>query len=236
MSNSNKIKGISRRDFLKGTAAGALGVAAAGLLGGCASTTEKQECPPCESTSSASSAGWPAVEALEPKVPMEGVVAFVKEPIADSEIVKTENVDVVVCGMGPAGFAASIASAQQGLKTVVLEKGQVGTYRSATIGGLTDRIHKKYGVEFDTKQWLDDAMVNSMFYGNQAIYQRWIDTQEEAINWFLDLFGLPDEDFKLTFAAGDFPDFYEPYDITSLSRSWNTSINIRWLRRKSSSC
>lgn len=115
---------------------------------------------------------------------------------------------------------------QQGLKTVVLEKGQVGTYRSATIGGLTDRIHKKYGVEFDAKQWLDDAMVNSMFYGNQAIYQRWIDTQEEAINWFLDLFGLPDEDFKLTFAAGDFPDFYEPYDPTSLSRSWNTSINI----------
>ena len=103
MSNSNKIKGISRRDFLKGTAAGALGVAAAGLLGGCASTPEKQECPPCEPTPSASSAGWPAVEALEPKVPMEGVVAFVKEPIADSEIVKTENVDVVVCGMGPAG-------------------------------------------------------------------------------------------------------------------------------------
>lgn len=34
MSNSNKIKGISRRDFLKGTAAGALGVAAAGLLWG----------------------------------------------------------------------------------------------------------------------------------------------------------------------------------------------------------
>ena len=75
MSNSNKIKGISRRDFLKGTAAGALGVAAAGLLGGCASTPEKQECPPCEPTPSASSAGWPAVEALEPKVPMEGVVA-----------------------------------------------------------------------------------------------------------------------------------------------------------------
>ena len=152
MSNSNKIKGISRRDFLKGTAAGALGVAAAGLLGGCTSTPEKQECPPCEPTSSASSAGWPAVEALEPKVPMEGVVAFVKEPIADSEIVKTENVDVVVCGMGPAGFAASIASAQQGLKTVVLEKGQVGTYRSATIGGLTDRIHK-IPVSGDERDW-----------------------------------------------------------------------------------
>ena len=55
---------------------------------------------------------------------MEGVVAFVKEPIADSEIVKTENVDVVVCGMGPAGFAASIASAQQGLKPSFWKKGR----------------------------------------------------------------------------------------------------------------
>ena len=51
MSNSNKIKGISRRDFLKGTAAGALGVAAAGLLGGCtrlqARERKKNRLPVC---------------------------------------------------------------------------------------------------------------------------------------------------------------------------------------------
>ena len=33
-------KGISRREFLKGTAASALGVAALGLLGGCAAENE----------------------------------------------------------------------------------------------------------------------------------------------------------------------------------------------------
>lgn len=36
-----KNKGISRRDFLKGSAAGAVGIAAAGLLGACSSSDEK---------------------------------------------------------------------------------------------------------------------------------------------------------------------------------------------------
>ena len=53
-------------------------------------------------------------------------------------------------------------------------------------------------------------MVNSMFYGNQAIYQRWIDRRRKRSTGSSDLFSLPDEDFKLTFAAGSFPDFYEP--------------------------
>ena len=39
-------KGISRREFLKGTAASALGVAALGLLGGCAAE-EKPAAEPC---------------------------------------------------------------------------------------------------------------------------------------------------------------------------------------------
>lgn len=223
--SQTKNNGISRRDFIKGSAAGALTIAAAGLLGGCTSQNDAAECPPCETTPT-TAYSWPANETLEPKFAGEGEMAFVKETIADSEIIKTEEVDVVVCGLGPAGFATSIACAEQGLKTVVLEKGTVGTYRSATIGGTKDRIHRMYNVEFDEKQWLDDAMVNSMFYGNQAIYQRWLDTNGEAVDWFLDMFQVEDSAFKLTFAAGDFPDFYDQYDVTSLSRSWNTSINL----------
>ena len=32
--------------------------------------------------------------------------------------------------------------------------------------------------------------------------------------------------YPLTFAAGDFPEFREQWDTTSLTRSWNTSINL----------
>ena len=38
----------------------------------------------------------------------QGEIAFVADPIADSEIKETVNVDVLVCGQGPAGMAAAL--------------------------------------------------------------------------------------------------------------------------------
>ena len=156
----------------------------------------------------------------------QGEVAFVADPIADSEITDTVNVDVLVCGQGPAGMAAALACAEQGLKTVAVEKGASPTWRSATMGAFHDRVHKKFGVEFDTKQWLDDAMVNCSYRGEQTIYQKWINTCDEAVDWFLDELEVPVENYFLTFNAGDFPEFTAAYDELSLSRSWNTSMNI----------
>ena len=156
----------------------------------------------------------------------QGEVAFVADPIADSEITDTVNVDVLVCGQGPAGMVAALACAEQGLKTVAVEKGASPTWRSATMGAFHDRVHKKFGVEFDTKQWLDDAMVNCSYRGEQTIYQKWINTCDEAVDWFLDELEVPVENYFLTFNAGDFPEFTAAYDELSLSRSWNTSMNI----------
>ena len=156
----------------------------------------------------------------------QGEVAFVADPIADSEITDTVNEDVLVCGQGPAGMAAALACAEQGLKTVAVEKGASPTWRSATMGAFHDRVHKKFGVEFDTKQWLDDAMVNCSYRGEQTIYQKWINTCDEAVDWFLDELEVPVENYFLTFNAGDFPEFTAAYDELSLSRSWNTSMNI----------
>ena len=94
------------------------------------------------------------------------------------------------------------------------------------MGAFHDKVHEKYGTQFDTKEWLDDAMVNCAYRGEQSVYQKWIDTCDEAVNWFLDELEAPLEDYRLTFNAGDFPDFTDAYDVLSLSRSWNTSINI----------
>lgn len=172
--------------------------------------------------------GYPSCEDLSAvnAATNQGDIAFVAEPIAASDIKETISVDVLVCGQGPAGMAAALACAEQGLKVVALEKGSSPTWRSPTMGAFHDRIHRKYGVEFDTRQWLDDAMVNCAYRGEQAVYQKWIDTCDEAVDWFLDKLALNDEDYRLTFNAGDFPDFNAAYDELSISRSWNTSINI----------
>ena len=171
--------------------------------------------------------GFPACEPLEGvNAAGQGEMAFVADPIADSALASTVDVDVLVCGQGPAGMAAALACAEQGLKVVAVEKGASPTWRSATMGAFHDRIHKKYGVEFDTREWLDDAMVNCAYRGEQSVYQTWIDTCDEAVDWFLDELALNDDDYRLTFNAGDFPEFTAAYDELSLSRSWNTSINI----------
>lgn len=140
---------------------------------------------------------------------------------------KTHDVDVVVCGLGPAGNAAALSCAENGLKTVAVEKREAGNYNSATIGGTNSKIHKHWGMTFDTDEWMNDAMVNCAYQGEMELYRHWLEANGEAVDWYLDHFDNKDPNaYPLTFAAGDFPEFREQWDKTSLSRSWNTSINL----------
>ena len=60
-----------------------------------------------------------------------------------------------------------------------------------------------------------------------TLYQHYLEKNGEAVNWYISHFDNQDfNDYPLTFAAGDFPDFREQYDPTALSRSWNTSLNL----------
>ncbi len=173
---------------------------------------------------------WPACEPEYTAVAAgEGVIAYEADPIDASAVVEEKDVDVLVCGLGPAGFAASLSSAQQGLKTAVIEKNAGPSIQSMTIGGLHDRIHEMYGVKFDENEWFGEAMVKNGFRANPRMYKKLLATDAEAVNWWLDQMPFADEDYKLTFfgySGVEFPDFKEPYDVTASDHSWNTSINI----------
>ncbi|MCR5582224.1 MAG: FAD-binding protein [Eggerthellaceae bacterium] len=230
--NSNEQTGVSRRGFLTGALAAA-GVAAMGITG-CSSPKGASE-KVAETTTNAvsgamqttdpSKAVWPVVEEIEVGAAGEGQIAFVSETITD--FVAEHDVDVVVCGLGPAGDAAALACAEAGLNTVAVEKQSTGNYNSATIGGLNTKVHQHWGMTYDTDAFLADAMIDCAFQGDMTLYKHWIEKCSEAVDWYIGHFDNQNlDDYKLTFAAGDFPDFREQYDKTSLSRSWNTSINL----------
>jgi fumarate reductase flavoprotein subunit len=231
MKEEMEIRGISRRAFLGGAAA--VGATAALGLVGC-SAGKGESAAEAESvatgamqTTDPSKAVWPVVEEFEAKPAGEGVIAFIADPIADKDIVKTYDVDVVVCGLGPAGDAAALSCAENGLKTVAVEKREAGSYNSATIGGTNSKIHQHWGMSYDTDLWMSDAMVNSAFQGDMELYRHWLETNGEAVDWYLSHFDNQDPNaYPLTFAAGDFPQFRDQWDNTSLSRSWNTSLNL----------
>lgn len=225
---------LSRRAFL-GTAGAATGLAALASLGGCAPKTGGAEQAATESvasngamqTTDPSKAVWPVVEEIEVGAAGEGEIAFMAEPIAESDIVATHDVDVVVCGLGPAGDAAALSCAEHGLKTVAVEKQSTGNYNSATIGGTNSKLHQHWGMTYDTDAWIADAMVDCAFQGDMSLYRHFLEKNGEAVDWYVGHFDNQNlDDYPLTFAAGDFPDFRDEYDKTSLSRSWNTSLNL----------
>ena len=174
---------------------------------------------------------WPVCEPVENYTPVaagDGVIAYESDPIDESKIIETVDVDALVCGLGMSGFAAAISCGQHGLKTVVLEKNDTATLNSMTVGGLHDRVHAMYGVKFDEKQWLGEAMTKNGYRANQNLYKMLLASDEEAINWWFDQMPFKTEDYKLTFFgfSGEEFDFREPYDVTARDHSWNTSINI----------
>lgn len=231
-------RGLSRRAFLSGGAAVAGFAAVAGLAGcapqqsGVAASGEGVSSEPAAAagamqTTNPSQAVWPVVEEIEVGAAGEGEIAFVAEPIDPSDIVEQHDVDVVVCGLGPAGDAAALSCAEHGLKTVAVEKQARGNYNSATIGGTNSKLHQHWGMSYNLDDWISDAMVDCAFQGDMELYRHFLQSNGEAVDWYVSHFDNQDPDaYPLTFAAGDFPDFREEWDKTSLSRSWNTSLNL----------
>lgn len=101
-------KNISRRDFLKGSAAGAAAMAAAGVLSGFGVTAFAADAPVDEALETKYCNGYDNADGI----------GIVSEP--DSK----EEADIVVVGSGIAGFMASMIAKEQGpdLKVVLLEK------------------------------------------------------------------------------------------------------------------
>lgn len=112
---------LSRRDFLKGTAAGAAAMAAAGLLGACAGDTGATTAAAgtTAGADAASTAGTPAETTAAAAAPETSGIAWDRE------------YDVVIAGAGGTGVCAAAAACEGGAKTIVFEK-------SGIIGGTTN--------------------------------------------------------------------------------------------------
>lgn len=237
--NAHSDESLTRRGFLAGTTVAAAFAAVAGLTGTTPTAAFADETPAATEEAAAdgamqttdpSKAVWPVVEEVSVGSAGEGVIAFVAEPIAADDIIATHDVDVVVCGLGPAGDAAALSCAEQGLNVVAVEKQSHGNYNSATIGGTNSKIHEHWGMTYDTDAWIADAMVDNAFQGDMKLFKHFLEKNGEAVDWYISHFDNQNfDDYPLTFAAGDFPDFRDEWDKTSLSRSWNTSINLPYM-------
>ena len=178
-------KTISRRDFLKGTAAGALGLATAGMLGACSNNA---------GTTTTTTNNDPSVPAWLGTEPQTGKVA------------ETLETEVLVIGTGTAGWPAALTAAENGAKVMLIERNAMVSTPKDDIGA----VDSKYQLEslktlpylaIDRVKLLKDAIRYSNGYMDSDLFKLWIEESAEAINWYGELLEK-DGNFKMWHEAG----------------------------------
>ena len=178
-------KTISRRDFLKGTAAGALGLATAGMLGACSNNAGTTDTP---TNNDPSVPAWLGTE------PQTGKVA------------ETLETEVLVIGTGTAGWPAALSAAENGAKVMLIERNAMVSTPKDDLGA----VDSKYQLEsiktlpylaIDRTKLLKDAIRNANGYLDSDLFKLWMEESGEALNWYGELLEK-DGNFKMWHEAG----------------------------------
>jgi len=174
---------ISRRNFLTGLAsAGAL--TALGSLAACA---------PKETTPTGNeSAG---TEGLATNTATASSTWLGAEPqIDEADVVETIEVEVLVVGGGTSGLFAACSAAENGAKTLVIDKYTSGGIRN-DLGGVNSRLQKEVGAVIDRQEILRDMYLYAAGHTTSALNLLWYDESGEVIDWYEDR--LAERDIKL---------------------------------------
>ncbi len=207
-------KEISRRDFLKGAAAGAVSLAAAGVLGGCGSEAAETQAaataaeqPQTAATTAAETtqaAAQAAAETAAEAVPetQEGAqeqpassdtwydAAYFAKPEPITDIAETIDTEVVVIGAGNGGCVAAVSAADLGAKVVWVEKNSGPITWAGEMGAYNTKLMKeKYGIEYSQEE-LNEIINDICRYGSYEVDQRlialWVNESGRTMDWYID--------------------------------------------------
>ncbi|MBR2834823.1 MAG: FAD-binding protein [Coriobacteriales bacterium] len=153
---------LARRDFVKGAAASAAGMAALSVAPALA---EEEKAAPAAKRWS-----WE-----EPPAPID-----------DSQIVETIEVEVAVLGAGTSGVAAACSCAENGLQVAVFEKTTQANGRGGGVGACNSRLNKQLGYEIEpvAAQYRWNRTCGNR--NNEALVKMWFDSTGPAMDWLLD--------------------------------------------------
>lgn len=177
------MKKWSRRDFLKGAAAGTLGVMSAGVLNACqsdaAAKTAAETAADTESGTQES-----AVDAKET------VPSFLTPPeaIGEDEIAETLEADIIVVGSGTSGLCTALSAIEAGGDVILIS----GSSKPIARGGSNHAVNSKYMREHNLKGYDITAVTSKEFVANsgQVDARKWYkfyNHSEEAMDWLIDI-------------------------------------------------
>jgi succinate dehydrogenase/fumarate reductase flavoprotein subunit len=160
MSNKMK-KAITRRTFMKGTAAGAMVGTTGGWIAGspdaaqsAQSKTYSFEIPP--------------------------------PPISAGQIKETITTEIVIIGAGTSGLVCANAAVENGAKIVVIASSPIPISRGGSNHAFNSKLMRKLGLKSDVAKEFKNEMKCHSFRIDQDKWWLWAHKSGEAMDWLID--------------------------------------------------
>ena len=197
-------EGLSRRGFMRAAGLSLIGAAAAGgalSLAGCSSDNaqggvaveNKGGCG--DFNESLYTDAFPVKTRNVPVIDVEsgivrqGNVAFEMRNIAENEIVRTEETDVLVCGCGLTGSVAALAASDDGeTRVLCIEKMSKGRGMFEGMGVIGGSVMEAAGNEVDKAEMMDRMRHAAYYRVPIDPIKLWADRSGEAADWLQEKF------------------------------------------------
>lgn len=166
---------VSRRNFVKAAAVGAMGMAAMGAVG-CAPLAKAEEGSNSNSENVSTGVDWLG----EPPEIDEGQVA------------ETIDCELLVVGAGTAGHFAAMSAAESGADVLLIEKGEEGGFGIRyQLGAVNTELQKTApnpeggtGVMIDRNAITEDFSRYANYYNNAALVHLWYDKSGKVMDLY----------------------------------------------------
>ena len=188
------MKKISRKSFLKLASASVMSGITAGALAACnaasgSASSAAAKYTPGTYTATAKGMGGTAVAAPEASAEQASGWRTAPDPIADSEIDKTYDVDVAIVGMGYAGLSCYRELAEEGKNVLVLEAMPKDSWWTVghDIGHINSEYLKSHGVpEVDIVEFVNNWMLQTHGKANASLVMKFAKNGGSTVDWWLD--------------------------------------------------
>ena len=188
---STSVSFLSRRSFLRGAgaAAGAAAIAAAGVSAALADESAPKDAPAGSDAPKDGPAGGSGADAPAGQSQLEANADWLgDEPqIAESDIVSSEDFDVVIVGAGLSGVVAARAAAEEGATVALVDKSSSYNCRSGEYALLNGTLNKRWGREgiVDVDEAVDRLARECTYRNKRAILKKWAEHAHEVFDWYL---------------------------------------------------